>query len=268
MLFAMYFMASQAQTSYRILSEEDTLDAHFKEIVKETNFGVQECEVALRLKYRVSQGMAHVIGRFIREREWRKACYNYIYNDSVFARVKCKQEIDSVYRDSLNLFLIPVKGNTISGENISFALRYKDTLNLDDAQYQYMMDKALSMARQLYKNPKTNVWNEEMEVLTESLTPGQLDNFFMLKYAMSITRTLLNGWKRIVEEGLSDQLNKTEDINKAYRYYLEQKKIKDIYRYRSSAQRKSLAELNKRKPDMIRMLETLDKNARMEGNKQ
>lgn len=268
MLFAMYFMASQAQTSYRILSEEDTLDAHFKEIVKETNFGVQECEVALRLKYRVSQGMAHVIGRFIREREWRKACYNYIYNDSVFARVKCKQEIDSVYRDSLNLFLIPVKGNTISGENISFALRYKDTLNLDDAQYQYMMDKALSMARQLYQNPKTNVWNEEMEVLTESLTPGQLDNFFMLKYAMSITRTLYYDWKKIVDAGLSDQLDKTEDVNKAYRYYLEQKKIKDIYRYRSSAQRKSLAELNKRKPDMIRVLETLDIHARMEGERQ
>lgn len=263
MLFAMYFMASQAQTSYRILSEEDTLDAHFKEIVKETNFGVQECEVALRLKYRVSQGMAHVIGRFIREREWRKACYNYIYNDSVFARVKCKQEIDSVYRDSLNLFLIPVKGNTISGENISFALRYKDTLNLDDAQYQYMMDKALSMARQLYQNPKTNVWNEDIEVLEESLSSEQLDRFFMFKYAMSITHTLYSGWKKIVDAGLSGYLDNTADVNKAYRYYLEQKKIKDIYRYRSSAQRKALAELDKHKPDMVRMLETIEKNARM-----
>jgi len=268
----MMYLTSLAQGKFRITAvEEDTLNAHFKDIVRETNLSVQDYEVSLRLKFHVPMRVSHEIGRFVREREWRKACYNYIYRDSVFRRVKCKQEIDSVYRDSLNLFLIPVRGNNISGENVSLALIYKDTLALDNAQYQYLMEKALSMARQLYRNPKVNVWNDEMEVLTETLTPEQLNSFFMVKYAMNITQTLYNGWKKLVAEGLSDQLDKIEDINKAYRYYLEQKKISDIYRYRSSAKRRSLAELDKRKPDMVRMLDTIERNARIaeqEQNKQ
>lgn len=261
---AMMYLTSSAQGKFRITAvEEDTLNAHFKDIVRETNLSVQDYEVSLRLKFHVPMRVSHEIGRFVREREWRKACYNYIYRDSVFRRVKCKQEIDSVYRDSLNLFLIPVRGNNISGENVSLALIYKDTLALDNAQYQYLMEKALSMARQLYQNPKTNVWNEDIEVLEESLSSEQLDRFFMFKYAMSITHTLYSGWKKIVDAGLSGYLDNTADVNKAYRYYLEQKKIKDIYRYRSSAQRKALAELDKHKPDMVRMLETIEKNARM-----
>lgn len=267
---AMMYSGASAQSSLRqVEAEEDTLHEHFMDIAKTVYPVEKECEVALYLKYNVPKNKARKMAYYIKERERRKACYNYIYKDSILTRVRCKLEMDSIYRDSINTLLIPVKGNRISGDNISLALMLSATLELDDAQYQYMMEKALAMARQLYQDPRSNVWNEEMDVLKKTLTPKQFNSFFLNKNGEKTTKEVDKGWQRLVDAGLAEQLDSATEIPRAYIYYHERQKIKDIFRYYGTPQKKNLAELDNRKPAMVRMIETLDNETRIiEQNKQ
>lgn len=267
--FAMMYSSVYAQSSVRQKeSEEDTLRTHYVDIVRAVYPMEKEYEVALNLKYNVPKEKKRKTAYYIKERERRKACYNYIYKDSVLARVRCKQELDSIYRDSINTLLIPVKGNRISGDNISLALMLSPILNLDDAQYQYLMEKALAMARILYREPRANVWNDEMDVLKSTLTPKQLDHFFLTKNAEILTKKVDEGWQKIVDAGLTEQLDSATEIPRAYLYYHECQKIKDVFRYYVTPRRKNLAELEKQKPVMVRLLEKLEKEMRLnEQNK-
>ncbi len=254
-------VSSQAQLR-KIATEEDTLRTHFMDIVKAVYPIEKECEVALRLKYCVPKDKTRKVAYYIKERERRKACYNYIYKDSILTRVLSKLEIDSIYRDSINSVLIPAKGNRISGDNVSLALYLSPVLKLDDAQYHYIMERALAMARVLYKDPRTNVWNEEMNLLKKTLTPEQLDYFFLNKNSDILTKEIDEGWQKIVDAGLSEQIDSAIEVPRAYFYYHERHKIKDIYRNNGTPQKKNLAELEKHKPVMVKMLETIEEKER------
>lgn len=252
------------QASLRLTkTEEDTLRVHYMDIVKVSYPVEKECEVALQLKYKVPKEKSRKLAYYVKERERRKACYNYIYRDSLFKRVRCKMEMDSVYRDSINTLLIPVEGNNITGDNISLALMLSSILKLDKAQYRYIMEEALSMARLLYRNPRANVWNDEMNILKRILTPEQLDRFFLNKNSKVITNEVDKGWKRIVGAGLAEQLDSAKEVPRAYLYYHKRQKIKDMFRYYGTSQKNNLAELDKHKPLMVRMLDKLNKDEKI-----
>ena len=223
----------------------------------------------MRLAYNVPFERMDKLFTFIKNREMRKYCYNTIYADSILKRVMCKMEIDSLYRDSINTVLIPLSENKISGENISYALRSSEALQLDKAQYDYMMDKAVDMARRIHKDRTLNVWNEEMDVLRKSLTSKQLTYFFVIKNLDKVSADIDNGWKKLVNAGLAAQLDSAKEFPLAFKYYQEWYKIKDIYRYYGTSQKKYIAELEKHKPAMVQMIATLDKNEReQKKNKQ
>ena len=83
------------------------------------------------------------------------------------------------------------------------------------------------------------------------------------------TKEVDKGWQRLVDAGLAEQLDSATEIPRAYIYYHERQKIKDIFRYYGTPQKKNLAELDNRKPAMVRMIETLDNETRIiEQNKQ
>ena len=54
-------------------------------------------------------------------------------------------------------------------------------------------------------------------------------------------------------------------ISSTYFYYQERHKIKDLYRYYGTSQKKYMAELEKQKPPLVKMLDALDKKARMKA---
>lgn len=262
MLALMYSMAS-AQTSLRQLDvEPDTLYKHIRDIIKIAYPMEEEYRAEYCMKFKVPKKKINKLSYYIKERERRKACYNYIYKDSIFKRVRCKLEIDSIYRDSINTLLIPVYGNKISGENISHALVISSMLRLDDAQYQYLMDKAVDMARRIYINPRINVWNDEMNILRNVLTPEQLTTYFFDKNAKSVTKEMDEGWQKIVEEGLSAQLDSAKEMHQAFIYYQKRQKIKDIFRYYGTSQKKYLAELDKNRPLLVKMIDAIDQKRR------
>lgn len=263
---ALIYSTAGAQSLRKPDVEEEMLRKDYEKIANVIKIGTMEESLAIRLTHRVPQSKAAALTFFMRDRDMRKCCYNYIYADSIVKRVRCKLEIDSIYRDSINTILIPIKGSRISGENISYALYCRNSLRLDSAQYDYMMDKALDMARRIQKNRTLNVWNEEMDVLRKTLSNKQLDAFFINKHSAAVTKEADNAWKRLEAAGLTEGIDSTKEMNLAVNYYFERQKIKDLYRYYGTSQKKYLAELNRQMPMIIKMLDALDKNVRITEN--
>ena len=265
-------MPSQAQTAvpqvptFLAKPEGRVYQAHADEILPRVNYRHDELMLETHARYVCSPSKDEKLGQYLFQREIRKACYDYICPDSVRLRSLAKMRIDTQYQDSIDMLLIPEYYNRISGDNISYALHARRAVRMDSTQYDYLMGKALDMAHRLRRNPRLNVWNEEMEILTKTLTKEQLDRFFRDKNARSVTKEMQAGWKRLTDAGLAEQLDSVNDMARAYFYFQERQKIKDLYKYNSTAQRKHLAELNKSMPTMIRMLDGLDKKARIEEN--
>lgn len=265
-------LSSQAQTvvsqvpSFLTKAEGRVYQAHADEILPRVSYRHDELMLETHARYVCSPSKDEKLGQYLFQREIRKACYDYIWPDSVRLRSLAKMRVDTQYQDSIDMLLIPEYYNRISGDNISYALHAKRAVRMDSTQYDYLMGKALDMAHRLRRNPRLNVWNEEMEILTKTLTKEQLDRFFRDKNARSVTKEMQAGWKRLTDAGLAEQLDSVNDMARAYYYFQERQKIKDLYRYNGTTQRKHLAELNKSMPTMIKMLDGLDKKARIEEN--
>ena len=201
---------------------------------------------------------------FVRNREFKYICQDILYKDSLDRRVKNKITIERVFQDSINTILIPTCQHHISGENLSYALHCRNMLNLDSAQYAYIMDKALSMARRIRKDYRVNLWNEEMKVLRKTLDKGQLWSFFRRKNYLKVLDEFDKAWDKLKEADLMEQLDSAKDAKEAIKYMHSRQMIKDLYRGYGTPQKKYLAELDKSKPKMMRMLDGIDKKARVE----
>lgn len=201
---------------------------------------------------------------YVKNREFKYICQNFLYRDSLEKRVQNKMIIEEVFQDSINSILIPAYRNHISGDNLSYALRCRNFLDLDSVQYSYIMNKALWMARRIRKDYRVNLWNEEMEILKKTLDKGQLRSFFVRKNATKVNDEFDKAWAKLEEAGLTEQLDSAKDAKDAMNYMFSRQMIKDLYRSYGTSQKKYLAELDKSKPKMIRMLEGIDKKARIE----
>lgn len=201
---------------------------------------------------------------FVRNREFKYICQDILYKDSLDRRVKNKITIERVFQDSINTILIPTCQHHISGENLSYALHCRNMLNLDSAQYAYIMDKALSMARRIRKDYRVNLWNEEMKVLRKTLDKGQLWSFFRRKNYLKVLDEFDKAWDKLKEADLTEQLDSAKDAKEAIKYMHSRQMIKDLYRGYGTSQKKYLAELDKSKPKMMRMLDGIDKKAKVE----
>lgn len=232
---------------------DSMLDFRSREEVAKINhyFNVPEKDMA-RLEF------------FVKNREFKYICQDILYKDSLDRRVKNKIMIERVFQDSINTILIPTCQHHISGENLSYALHCRNMLNLDSAQYAYIMDKALSMARRIRKDYRVNLWNEEMKVLRKTLDKGQLWSFFRRKNYLKVLDEFDKAWDKLKEADLTEQLDSAKDAKEAIKYMHSRQMIKDLYRGYGTSQKKYLAELDKSKPKMMRMLDGIDKKARVE----
>lgn len=201
---------------------------------------------------------------YVKNREFKYICQDFLYKDSLEKRVRNKLTISKVYQDSINTILIPEYRNHLSGENLSYVLHCRNRLGLDSAQYSYIMSKAVNMARRIRKDYRINLWNEEMEILKSTLDKRQLRSFFVAKNAVKVTDEFNKAWAKLKDAGLTEQLDSAKDANDAVNYFFSKQMIKDLYRYYGTSQRKYLSELDKSKPKMISMLEGIDKKKRIE----
>ena len=259
--------AANAQAGIGLTDDERAAtEKHKKELAQRLRLNGEEAFATLCIKYYVPKSKSKELSDLVMLRERRKAAYDYIHEKSPARRARAKLAIDSAFQDSIDVRLIPFNQG-ISGENISFAMRLMPILNLDEAQRSYIMQKALDIARQLRKNPRKNVWNDEINTLRKTLNAEQLDCFFTHKNAGKATSLMRQTWSKLCEANMAARLDSTRDCAQAYMYYLEQQKINDIYRYYGTSKKKYLAELSKRMPEMVRLYDSLGKRKRMEARK-
>ncbi len=258
--YCMAYGQIMSVTQYEI----DALKGHSKEIMARANFLAEEETMRTHMRYRVLRRDEERLARYIREKEIRKCCYDFIFPDSLQHRVANKMSIDEFYTDSINTILLAANNPYISGENLTFAIFRAKDIEIDDVRRDTIMSHALDMARRIKLNPKLDVWDEEMLVLTKTLTTRQLDKFFYVKYSPEIKKDVSNCWQRLTEAGLTEELDSAQEVIKARMYYNLRHKITDIFRNNRTARRSNLAELNKQMPQMVKMLEALEKKEKIE----
>ena len=245
-------------------AEKEVWDKHADEVLGRTMYRASEESERIFLRYMVPKDKRALIEEYVRNREFHKVCLEYTMADSLEQRVRWKVRLDRHYQDSIDRVLIPEYTNKVSGDNVSFALHFSRQIHLDSAQYEYLLAKALDMTHRIRKDRMLNVWNEEMDLLRKTLDEKQLDRFFTIKNGTKVAREARQAWDRIREVGLESEVDSVREMSLAVSYFHERQKIKDIYRYYGTPQKKYLAELSKKMPLIVRMVDALDKKARLE----
>lgn len=135
-------------------------------------------------------------------------------------------------------------------------------LELDSVQYDYIMNKAVDMARRIKSDYRTAVWNEEMEILKTTLDKHQLQSFFRSKNAKSVTTEFDNIMKKLGDAGLTEQIDSIKDVPDAVNYLFYKQMVKDLYRNFGTSQKRYLSEIDKNKPKIISLFDGLIKKER------
>lgn len=135
-------------------------------------------------------------------------------------------------------------------------------LELDSVQYDYIMNKAVDMARRIKSDYRTAVWNEEMEILKTTLDKHQLQSFFRSKNAKKVTAGFDNIMKKLGDAGLTEQIDSVKDVPDAVNYMFYKQMVKDLYRNFGTSQKRYLSEIDKNKPKIISLFDGLIKKER------
>lgn len=214
----------------------------------------EEAFERMRMKYRFKKADASKLKHLYMEREKEKNLANKA-DFSAQNIIWYKDNIDSVYSDSIYRYLIPE--NKISSENLTCALKYSKRIELDEAQYEYLMFCALRMAHRLEKDPLKNLWDEEMDILRKTLTSKQMRNMLILKHKNAIQKDINKVWTELKKVNLTNEVDSAKEYSKARMYIALKYCINDVYRHKSGERRNNLEELKKKRPLLIKMYDAL-----------
>ena len=267
LLFGLTAIVAGAQSWEPSEQEISVLLAHYDELKARAHAARDEVFADFCLRYNVPKTSRQKLKQWLTIREERKAICNYLYPDSVIRRVKAKRAIDELYQDSIDIIMIPYNAY-ISGENLSYALKAVPALALDSAQYEYLRQQALDVAHQLRKNPRQDVWGQEMKVIENTLTIEQLNRFFILKNGALVSQKTRKAWNRLQEAGLTEELDSAAEYPRAFLYYSEQQKIMDLYKKNNNLRKKNLTELSRQMPLAVKMLDALEKQQKRNETRQ
>ena len=262
-LAALAIMPAKAQSILIPDAEKKVMQESRERVEEQAKFVSSEKFAEMCQSYRVMKRFSPRIKELLAEREQRKACYNYIYNDSPSKRAKAKAVIDSLYQDSINIRLIPYNKN-ISGDYVSLALFLDKSLRMDSAQTCAIKQCALDLAHKIKKNPKLDTWPEERKAIVSVLTPKQVEKLLVRKNGKKIANDFRTAWTRLKDAGLAQQLDSVSDGALAVVYFEKTYAIKELYQRDKNARRMAMAQLDKRKPLMIRLLDGLNKKEALE----
>lgn len=193
---------------------------------------------------------------FLINREIKKSVQKYSSLTLEDAKT-VEHSIEEEYKDSIYPLLIPY--NRMSGDNISLVLLLSKKENYNDNQIKYLMDSAVDMARRLERDSALNVWDEEMEILRNTLDDQQLNRFFGVKNFKAIKAETDIKWNKLKEVGLTQDMDSTLECYRVFNYLNEKMKINDLYRHRSTDRRTRIAELKRHRPLIIRMYDAYER---------
>lgn len=254
-----------AQVSGPPLTRQDSLQHIMEHVKKRGKQNGLEAYEEMSLRYNVPAKQKDGLRNLLITREVQKVLNTLNPQMSLRQKVMAKMMTDSLWQDSIDLMLMPYNRG-ISGDNISFALRISESLKLDNHQRSAITACAIDIAHKLRSNPRIDVCNHEMQVITSTLDEKQQDMFFSLKNAPLATKDMKKAWSKIEEAEQTEQLDSMLDCAKAYFYYLERQRIRDISHNNRTLQRKLMDELANRKPLLVKMAEGLEREEQRRKN--
>lgn len=98
--------------------------------------------------------------------------------------------------------------------------------------------------------------------MRNTLGKKMFNSFLIQKNASVVTRRMKESWKKLRDAGLTEGLDSVSDCARMYMFYMEQEKIKSVYKNFSTERKKRLAENDKQMPKAVKMYYALARKER------
>ena len=257
------FICSYSQNVGLTLVEQSTYDKFKTEIEVNAQFAYEDEFVRLSKKYEVPDNKKELIGRYCHDKELKKYICNYKNYESLACRLAEKEQIDSVYMDSIFAHLVPYNPQ-MTGRAISLALYFADLLSLTPEDVSVLTENAVDYARRLSRNPCTSFAAEEMAVLKNVLNYNQLRDLLEEKNSKEAFSKANWAWEKLKAARLTNELDSLKDVQRAYLYYRSELCIRDYYVSEEETLNNNLKDLYSHKPRIITMYEGLERRKQIQ----
>lgn len=228
-----------------------------EEIAKPVEFLAADALAEIQASYQVNPYDIKPIRSFCLRMETHKYLHNYILEDPCERHLnKCR--ITKLYWDSIAARLIPYNPQ-IAGSYIGHAVSMASELNISSDSLQKIFEAALFFFRRQRESPCASFVNEEMDSIKMYLSKTQLDRLINALNENEADRLCHQLWEELESACLTDNLDKTSDIGRAYKYYLKELYINTYYMNDASLLEENLTDLYRHKPRIIQMYEGLSK---------
>ncbi len=193
--------------------------------------------------------------RYCRMKELRKYTYNYLDSEPSI-RKQHKETIDNFYLDSINMILIPYNPS-LSGKFVSMALMWKNHLKLPSDTEARLMNLALGFSHRLRKNPCACIVREEMDSLIAILSKKQIKEVINTRNSADARIQASRLWLELSQANQTSGIDSTEQVSRAYFYYLRELYVKSYYVEQWELINNNLSDLYAHRPTIIKMYEAL-----------
>ncbi len=251
-------LSLSAQTGYLTDEEAAVWRENSEQMDSQINIQVQDKLREIRSKYVVTEEMLISFNEIVYEQEVRKLIYNYMYPEDHIARFQKKIQIESQYKNAIDRILF-LSGNDMASPKLHLAIRYANHLSISPEQKELLTDKALDLKKGLDKDPRKDVWKQELQALQDILTEEQFDRYFTYKNAGKITRDTRDAWTRLKDAGLTTDLDSTKSYAQIYMHKLKIQKATDIYTYDENARKEAWAAIDLYAPLPIKRLYSINR---------
>ncbi|MCR5314220.1 MAG: hypothetical protein K6E54_11370 [Bacteroidaceae bacterium] len=219
--------------------------------------------MALRIKYHVRLNDFTQLMRLLQDREYRKFAHNYI-DVMPRQRVIEKMRIDSIFQDSIDALLIP-ENHSISGKNISMALKMADKLQISRKKYAFLMDKAIGYARMKRENPTVSFASREMKVLKKVLGRKQIETVLNEKNRLDSHLKSYMIWNDLEKAKLTEELDSSAQMYLMEKYFSLDMFYRDYFVDDEEAMKNNLDELYRYRPRAVRMHDAMITRKRVDA---
>jgi hypothetical protein len=236
--------------------EQTLWEQHREDIETHSRFIYEELSYQTANTYVIPTLKKSKVNQYLQYKEQRKYLCNYKQYEHLSDRVKEKNEIDSIYLDSIFTVLVPYNPQ-MAGRAISLSLFFAEELALSQEDINVLTTSAVDFARRLHKNPCAYFVVDEMLILKQVLSNKQLKDVLEEKNSKEAKVKSVQAWNALKTAGLTCDLDSINDIGRAYLYYRSELCIKDYHVDNKELLENNLTDLYRHKPRIVQMYEAL-----------
>jgi hypothetical protein len=248
----------KAQNDALSLYEDSIYQKHKVEIDLRISIAKEDKIREYAVRYNLYPVYIEELKVILENQEKAKIIYDYFYPSNHQKRFLEKQKIENAYKNAIDRILL-LSGNDISSPNLPIVFSYKEALKFTDEQEKALIELALKHKKMLEKNPRRDLWQEELEALENTLTEYQFEWFFIYKNSAKILRKTADDWRRLKEAGLTADLDSATACNQIYQHKMRIQKATDIYTYDDAKKREAWAAIDFQAPLAVKRLYSINR---------